>query len=98
MRRRGFLALAGAATAFPRVAVAQQAAKVPHVAFVMNPGRPKAVMDGLFQGLADYGFVDGKNIVFDWFWAPKLTDFPEYMAKAVASDPAVIVTHTDTWP
>jgi putative ABC transport system substrate-binding protein len=42
--------------------------------------------------LADYGYVDGRNIVIDWFIAPTNADAPAYAVKAVASNPALIVT------
>ena len=89
MRRRDFIALAGAAAAFPRAAFAQQAAKLPRVAFLDVP-RSKAQTDGFFQGLADRGYIDGKNVVIEMFIAPTTADLPAVAAKAVASAPAVI--------
>ena len=55
MRRRDFLSLAGGAAVFPRVAFAQQPAKVPRIAYVMgtNARTSLAQFRGLAQGLAE---------------------------------------------
>src|SRR5262249_4322970 len=90
MRRRDFIALAGSVAAFPRLALAQQAVKLPHVAFLDTP-RGKDQTDGFFQGLADRGYVDGKNIAVDMFIAPTTNDLPVFAAKAIASGSAVIL-------
>jgi putative ABC transport system substrate-binding protein len=96
MRRRDFIALVGASAAgaaLPRAVFAQQAAKVPRVAHLDTP-RAKWNSDGLFQGLADRGYIDGKNIVVEWFTAPTAAELPGFAAKAVASAPTVIVAGT----
>ena len=64
MRRREFLAIAGAAAAFPRVALGQQVAKVPRIAFLMNLTAPPSLGDfqGFSQGLADFGYIENKDI------------------------------------
>ncbi len=90
MRRREFIALATAAAAFPRSVLAQQAGKVPRVALFDIP-KAKYYTDGFFQGLADRGYVDGKNIVIEWFTAPTNGELPAFAAKAIASAPAVIL-------
>jgi putative ABC transport system substrate-binding protein len=99
MRRRDFIALVGAsAAAWPLAVQAQQAAtNIPHIAFFNTPPT-KSQLDPFLQGLADYGYVDGKNIVIDYFLAPTRADFPEYAAKAAASKPAVIVTFATPGP
>lgn len=89
MRRRDFIALAGGAAAFSRFAFAQQP-KLPRVALFDIP-KPKYTTDGFFQGLADRGYVDGQNIVVEWFTAPTNAELPAFAAKAVASAPVVIV-------
>jgi putative ABC transport system substrate-binding protein len=70
---------------------------VPHIAFLREPPA-KLVVDAFLQGLADYGYVDGQNIVIDYFIAPTVAALPEYAAKAVARNPAVIVTFGDPGP
>ena len=91
MNRRDFVALAGAAAAFPRVAFAQQAAKVPRVAVLSIPELPQ-VIEAFNQGLADFGYTDGKNIAIELFTAPTTVDLPAFAARAVASKPDVILT------
>src|SRR5438270_10417151 len=90
MRRRDFIALAGAAAAFPRVALGQQAAKVPQIAFLSIP-MPAENMPAIQQGLRDFGYVDGKNITVDVFTAPTNSDLPTFAARAVASKPDIIL-------
>ena len=90
MRRREFLALAGIAATFPRIAFGQQAARVPHIAFLDIPPTDTQ-MEAFRQGLADFGYVDGRNIAVDLFIAPTTSDIPAMAAKAVASKPDVIV-------
>ena len=83
MRRREFIALAGAAgaaAAFPRVGLAQQA-NVPRIAYLSIP-QPVPYDDGFQQGLADHGYLDGKNIIVEHFTAPTLADLPAFAALA----------------
>ena len=89
MRRRDFLTLTGAAAAFPRTAFAQQTAKLPRVALFDVP-KPKYYTDGFFQGLTDRGYMEGKNVVVEWFTAPTNADLSAFAAKAIASAPTVI--------
>ena len=94
MKRRDFIALAGAAAVFPRLAFAQQA-KVPRIAFLSIPVTPQ-FYDAFNQGLADFGYFDGKNITVDYFTAPTTNDILAFAAKAVASKPDIIWTSGTT--
>ena len=96
MKRRDFIVLAGAAAAFPRVALAQQAAKVPRIAFLHLVTAPEFVQ-AVLDGLADFGYVEGKNIVVETFVPPTATDAPSLAAKAVASKPDLIVVTSDSF-
>jgi putative ABC transport system substrate-binding protein len=72
VRRRDFIALAGAAATFPQVTMAQQAARVPRVALV-DGGIPVAEMQigrdlnfsAFLDEMSKRGFVEGKSIVYD---------------------------------
>jgi ABC-type uncharacterized transport system substrate-binding protein len=44
---------------------AQQAAKIPRVGFVAPQGRSLPLFDAFRQGLADLGYVDGRNIMIE---------------------------------
>ena len=76
MRRREFVALlGGAAAAWPLIARAQQAAKIPRIGIIDD-----ALMWNAFrQGLRDSGYLEGHNIVFDYGYAEGV---PERLARA----------------
>ncbi len=78
MRRREFLALAGAAgtaAALPHVVMAQ--AKVPRVALVSGSIPTSALVVGgdanwsaVLESLASHGFVEGRTVVYERYTAP----------------------------
>ena len=94
MRRRQFLSLAafaGAASAFgPRALHAQPAAGAPRIAILSIPV-PSSTLEAIAEGLANYGYVEGRNIVTQRFTAPTTPEVPAYAARAVASQPAAIL-------
>ena len=94
MRRRQFLSLAAsasAASAFgPRAVHAQPAAGAPRIAILSIPV-PSSTFDSVAEGLANYGYVEGRNIVTQRFTAPTTPEVPAYAARAVASQPAAIL-------
>jgi putative ABC transport system substrate-binding protein len=68
MRRRNFIkVIAGSAAAWPLAARAQQSRKVPLIG-VLWPN-PPSQFEFMRQGLADLGYVEGKNIRFEFRWA-----------------------------
>jgi putative ABC transport system substrate-binding protein len=91
MRRRDFLALAGAATTFPHVALAELPARVPTIVVLSN-NLSDNNRRSLLVGLADFGYVDGKNIAIEFLTAPTIADVPAYAAQAVARKPDLIIT------
>ena len=88
MRRRQFLSLAasaGAASALgPRAVHAQFVTGTPRIAILSIPV-PSSTFDFIAEGLADYGYVEGRNIVTQRFTAPTTPEVPAYAARAVAS-------------
>jgi putative ABC transport system substrate-binding protein len=72
MRRRDFIAGLGIAVASPVAARAQQSDRVRHVGVLMNvvqedPGGSADVM-AFQQGLAELGWIEGRNIVIEFLW------------------------------
>ena len=68
MKRREFIRLAGGAAAWPLAARAQRAGKIPRIGVLWHAGSPaeEAIfLAALRQGLADFGYVEGKNIVVE---------------------------------
>ena len=96
MDRRRFLLTSLAATlAAPIGAGAQQAGKVARIGFLVtssagsNPHR----LEVFRKGLREHGYVEGKNIVFDYRYAEgNLNRLPDLAAELVALKVDVIVT------
>ncbi len=83
MNRRAFIGtLAGGLLAAPLAAEAQQLPKVPRIGVLdANPLGGDAFRDGLRQ----FGYVEGKNIVIEWRWGHARAErFPELAAELVA--------------
>ena len=93
MRRRDFISLIGSAAAWPLAARAQQGS-VLRVGFLGLA--PAAGYTGriaaLRAGLADFGFVEGKNFTFDLRWAEGPQQLDEFAAELVKAGSAVIMT------
>src|SRR2546423_12955605 len=69
MKRRDFMTLLGGVVlAAPRIARAQQAAKVWRIGIIANGNRIPA-HDGLLQGMHELGHVAGRDYITDWRFA-----------------------------
>jgi putative ABC transport system substrate-binding protein len=99
MRRRTFIAsLAGAATAWPLAARAQERERVRRIGMLLPFAAEDADMQarvGAFQqALALAGWVIGRNVRIDSRWgATGATDFHAQAAELLAFAPDVIVAH-----
>jgi putative tryptophan/tyrosine transport system substrate-binding protein len=90
MRRREFIGLLGAATAWPLAARAQQG-KVPIVGF-LHPGFPESgspIFAALGQGLRDAGYVEGETVKVEARWARGKPDILPQLTREL------IQIHTD---
>lgn len=83
MRRRDFIKfVASSVAAWPLTARAQQSKKVPVIG-VLWPNPPDQ-FEFIRQGLADLGYVEGKNIRFEFRWAAGSLDrLPELAQELV---------------
>lgn len=75
----------------PLVAEAQQTGKVYRIAILANES--SSAIDGLRHGLRDLGYLEGRDIKFDYAWAGTRSErFPTLAADVVRQKPDFIVT------
>lgn len=98
MRRRGFIAVLGGAAAWPLAARAQTS-RVRRVGVLMSGSEGDADMreeaSALENGLHEAGWIEGRNIHFEFRWAQGDTGRTlDYATELVGLAPDIIVTGT----
>jgi putative tryptophan/tyrosine transport system substrate-binding protein len=90
MRRRDFIkAIASSAAVWPLIAHAQKPVKAPLIG-VLWPN-PPSQFEPIRQGLKDLGYVEGKNIRFEFRWAEGALDKLPEMALDLVSIPVDLI-------
>jgi putative ABC transport system substrate-binding protein len=94
VRRRDFITgIVGSATAWPLVARAQQSAKVWRMGFIAHGN--EIFYGALFEGLRDYGYVEGQNLIVERRFARgNAALFRDFAAEMVRLNVDVIVVVT----
>lgn len=92
MQRRGFIALLGAAVAWPVTAPAQQQAMpLIGVVRIAKRGESTHLEDAFRQGLTQVGYVENQNVAIEWRWAEGLYErVPGILAELVGRRVAAI--------
>jgi putative tryptophan/tyrosine transport system substrate-binding protein len=91
MRRREFIAFAGAA-ALPLAARAQQAMPVVGLLIGGSQEADTFRIEAFRQGLTETGYVEGRNVVFEYRWAGNQYErLPAQMTELIGRHVAVIV-------
>jgi putative tryptophan/tyrosine transport system substrate-binding protein len=93
VRRREFVTLLGGAAAWPIAARAQQPV-IPVIGYlsVGSPGSGARRLAGLWRGLNQTGYVEGRNLVIEYCWAGNRLDrLPTLAADLVRLQVTVVV-------
>jgi len=97
IKRRGFIGLLGGAAAWPMAVQAQQTAMpVFGIPLVFSREAGKTFTDPIRAYMQALGYVEGRNISFDFRFAEgKMERLPTLAAELVARRPTVIATFGD---
>jgi putative ABC transport system substrate-binding protein len=97
MRRRGFITLLGVAATWPLATRAQQTGKLPIIGWLDQGGTPEPAMTAFKRGLAEAGYVVGRNVNLDYRNAGTDRDLVRMLvAEFVRQQVSVIVASTGT--
>ena len=92
-RRQLLIASGVLLIAAPLPTEAQQPGKVYRIGFLRTSAPPDAYIEAFRQGLKELGYIEGKNIAFEYRWAGgKVDRLPALAAELVSLKVDIIVT------
>jgi putative tryptophan/tyrosine transport system substrate-binding protein len=92
--RRTFITLLGGAAAWPLVASAQQAAKMPRIGIIDD----SPIWNAFRHSLRDLGYLEGQNVAFEYRYAGGLPDRLAWVAVELVRRPVDLVATFGTPP
>lgn len=95
MERRTFMTLLGGAAAWPLAAGAQQPER-PSIGFLSSRSRDvdASLVTAFHEGLAQAGFVEGRNVVIEYRWAHGRYDQLARLAAELVNKPVAVLVST----
>ena len=91
MRRREFIGLVGGVAAWPRFAFAQQSAAMPVIGFLNASTRDDDFRGAFRKGLAELGYLEGKNVAIEYRDAGGFYDRLPTLAAELVSLPVSLI-------
>jgi putative ABC transport system substrate-binding protein len=93
MRRREFVTLLGGAAVWPLDALAQRAGRVWRMGFIAHGH--ESFYDALFEGLREYGYEEGRNLLVERRYARgQIERFKEFAAEMVRLNVDIVIVVT----
>jgi putative tryptophan/tyrosine transport system substrate-binding protein len=89
MKRREFIAASAALLVSPRRSLAQGTRR--RVGFLAMDVVAPTVQSAWLDGLRNHGWIDGKNLIIEYRYAPSLDRLPAFAAELVALSPDLLI-------
>ena len=89
MKRREFIAASVALLVSPRRSLAQGTRR--RVGFLAMDVVPPTIQNAWLDGLRSHGWIDGRNLIIEYRYAPSQDRLPAFAAELVALSPDVLI-------
>ena len=91
MRRREFITLLGGVAAWPVIVSAQESGRVYRIGLLRVGQPPPSFIEPLRRALNELGYVEEKNLVFDFAIAEQIDQLPDLVAELIRRKADVIL-------